>query len=207
MLPKAIVPQVEARGQLRYHRDMLFDTPEKVTPNMRALPQMVEGVLRNYDPAAQEAARALIPLYGVPAEANAFMLIWNGPAPFYRTILSAEATPHNFPTPHKDMLEQCVKYPVGDAIGKFDDLGAFDGSVTAKRTEGLLCARHDNPAMNFLALNLAHDIITSKRTWQDARAYYAKAAALYKAGKTPKYAAGLIFTPKPGADPDVAVRG
>ena len=189
---------------------MLFDTPDElagfgVTPNMTRLPQFLSGILRNYDPAAQAVAAKLIPIYGQPDEATAMHLLWKGPMPFVSTVLSAKATPHNFPMPHKDVLEQCVEYPVGNAIGKYDDLGAFDGSVTVKRTEGLLCARCDDPAMNMLALNLAHDIITGKKSYRDARTYYVKAAALAKAGKVPKYTAQLSFAPEPGADPDVSV--
>ena len=188
----------------------LFETVEDlaafgVTPNMTALPQSIEAVLRNYAPRAQEVARKMIPLYGQPDEATALHMIWNGPAPFVRTTLSANATKHNFPKVHEDVLEQCVMYPVGNAIGKFDDIGAFDGSVTVKRTEGLLCARCDDPNMNFLALNLAHDIIRGERTWKEARNYYAKAVRLYMEGKRPKYTAQLIFSPEAGADPDVSV--
>jgi len=188
---------------------MFFDSEEDleqfgVTPNMARLPQFLSGILRNYDPAAQAVAQRLIPLYGQPDEATATHLIWKGPAPFVCTVLSAKATPHNFPSPHSAVLEQCVLYPLGNASGKYDDLGAYNGSVTVKRTEGLLCARSDDPGTNLLMLNLAHDIITGRKSYRDARTYHVKAGALYKAGKVPKYTAQLTFAPEPGADPDVS---
>jgi hypothetical protein len=46
------------------------------------------------------------------------------------------------------------------SIQKCSELVAFDGSVTDKRTQGLLSARCNNEEANFLALNLSHDIIT-----------------------------------------------
>ncbi|MGQ0560790.1 MAG: hypothetical protein ACT443_02830 [Gemmatimonadota bacterium] len=57
---------------------------------------------------------------------------------------------------------------------KFDDLAAYDGSVIAERTKGVLSARCDKEGANFLALNLAHEIVTGRRTVEDARARYAE---------------------------------
>lgn len=59
-------------------------------------------------------------------------------------------------------------------------------------------------AGTLVALNLAHDVITGKRTPADARAFYAKTAMAFKAGdKSSPYVQGLIFQPEPNAaDPD-----
>ena len=40
------------------------------------------------------------------------------------------------------------------------DLARFDGSVIVERTRGEIGARCDKEEMNYLALNLAHDIVT-----------------------------------------------
>ena len=132
------------------------------------------------------------------------MLIWAGPAPFARTVISSKGTPHNFPMPHEDMLEQAIPYPVVP-LHRYAELAAFDGSITCRRTQGILSARCDNMAMNFLALNLAHDIIKGRTTIRMARESYTKIATAYKEGKRDAlYTKGLVFKPKPGADPDIS---
>jgi hypothetical protein len=48
--------------------------------------------------------------------------------------------------------------------------------------------------MNFLALNLANDIITGKKTVEEAREFYAKTAKKFKEAGTDPYVQGLQFT-------------
>jgi hypothetical protein len=47
---------------------------------------------------------------------------------------------------------------------KFDELAEYDGSVIVERTKGEIAARCDLEGANFLALNLAHEIVTGKRS-------------------------------------------
>lgn len=103
--------------------------------------------------------------------------------------------------PHVDVLEQVISYRVPP--DKFDELAEYDGSVIAERTKGTLAARCDKEAMNFLALNLAHDIITGKRSVGDARKFYAATAMATMKGEMPPYVQQLQFTPPAAAgDPD-----
>lgn len=79
-------------------------------------------------------------------------------------------------------------------------MNEYDGSVWYHRTRGELSAQCDKEEMNLLALNLAHDIITGKRTVADARAFYAKTAMAFKLGdKSSPYVQGLMFQPEPDA--------
>lgn len=83
---------------------------------------------------------------------------------------------------------------------KYDDIAAFDGSVSLDRTTGLASARCGGEAMNFLALNLAHDIATGKRSTQDARRYYQRVAS---SNERSEYTEKLLFDPSGDtADPD-----
>ncbi|MGH7664009.1 MAG: hypothetical protein ACRENI_06915 [Gemmatimonadaceae bacterium] len=72
------------------------------------------------------------------------------------------------------------------------------------RTRGELSAQCDVEAMNFLALNIAHDIITGRRTVSDARTFYATTAMAFKQGdRSSPCVTGLIFPTEPNAaDPD-----
>lgn len=85
-----------------------------------------------------------------------------------------------------------------------DELTAYDGSVWFHRTRGELSAQCDVEAMNFLALNLAHDVVTGMRSVDDARAFYAKTAMEFKQGnRSSPYVTGLRFQPdRNAADAD-----
>lgn len=142
--------------------------------------------------------------YGAPAEASDSLVIWNQVGPWKQVIVHRAAAEHQFPAAHQDVLEQVIALAV--PADKFDDLAAFDGSVTAHRTRGELSAACDVEAMNFLALNLAHDIITDQRTVAEARAMLAKTAAAYRRGARDPMTLRLTFElpTGPTADPDQA---
>ena len=99
-----------------------------------------------------------------------------------------EEIPHLFPKPHTDMLYQAINYRVPS--DKFDELAAYDGSVIAERTKGEIAARCDLEEANFLAINLAHDIVTGKKSVEEARKFYAEAM---REMKHPEYKQGFLF--------------
>jgi hypothetical protein len=153
---------------------------------------------------SQKAAKKVIAKYGAPHEATASMLVWHNNGPWKRTVASRTSTPHMFPSPHPDSVEQVISYRV--PLDKYDDLARYDGSVTVDRTKGELAARCDLEEMNLLALNLAHDIITSRRSVAGARGFYARVVKMYKAEKkVHPYQMRLMFQPHTmsmGSDPD-----
>ena len=129
--------------------------------------------------------------YGAPAEATPTRLIWFNNGPWKRTIILKEETPHNFPMPHMDVMEQVINYRVPP--DKFDNLARYDGSVIVERTRGEMSARCDKEEANFLALNLAHDIISGRRGVVAAREFYAEQIQELMAGRKGPYVTGLIF--------------
>ncbi len=161
-----------------------------------------QSAISGWPPKPQEVGREMIQKYGQPDEVTASMLIWNSNGPWKRTILYREEVPHTFPMKHTDLLEQFVDYRVPP--DKFDELARYDGSVIVERTKGEISARCDKEDMNLLALNLANDIVTGKRSVENARSFYAKTAMAFKAGKKDPYTQQLQFSvPKGGtADPD-----
>jgi hypothetical protein len=163
----------------------------------------VNDIIQNWSASQQETAREMISQYGQPNEATPSRLIWFDNGPWKRTILYSEAVPHNFPVPHKDYLEQTINYSVPPE--KFDELAVYDGSVIADRTKGELSARCDKQAANFLALNLANDIVKGRQTVEGARAAYAQNVAALMQGEPMPYTQELQFqVPRVSqADPDV----
>lgn len=154
----------------------------------------IDELTANWPAKSREVATTVISKYGLPQETTASMLIWNGNGPWKRTILYRDPVPHDFPKPHVDLLEQFIDY--GVPPDKFDELALYDGSVIAERTKGELSARCDKEEMNFLALNLAHDIVIGRRTVNDARRFYAETAMAAMRGETPQYIQRLRFEPQ-----------
>lgn len=159
-------------------------------------------MLASWPRSARAAADDMMTKYGPPQEVTPTMLIWRDNGPWKHTIVSRAETPHNFPMPHANVMEQAINYRV--APDRFDELAHYNGSVVVERTRGELSARSDREAANFLALNLAHDIVSGRRTAEEARAYHARAIATALSGaRADPYMERLTFETGLGsADPD-----
>jgi len=141
-------------------------------------------------------AKMMIAKYGQPQEATAEKLIWKKVGPFKRIAVMNLETPHDFPLPHVDFLEHTIAYNVPqDKVG---DLIEFDGSSTINRTVGELSARCDLEAHNVLTLNLDHDIVTGKKSVEEARKAFGEIVVQEMMGKHPAYVEKLQFTPPTG---------
>lgn len=162
----------------------------------------VAAVTASWPAKQRETVTMLTAKYGEPTVVGDRLVVWYGTGPFVQTAVARDEAPHEFPMAHTDYLTQTVKHRV--PADRLAALNEYDGSVWYHRTRGELSAQCDREEMNFLALNLAHDIITGKRTVADARAFYAKTAMAFKQGdKSSPYVQGLIFQTEPNAaDPD-----
>jgi hypothetical protein len=149
-------------------------------------------------------ASDLITRYGLPKENNAYELTWYDNGPWKRTVLHKEETQHNFPYPHKDVLEQTVNYRV--PVGKMGDLVKYDGSLLIDRTRGELTVHCNNEESNTLTLNIADDIVKGERSVEQALAYHAQVIRGVQIGEPETYPYKLRFkSPQPAtdtADPD-----
>jgi hypothetical protein len=157
-------------------------------------------VVASWPGLAQDVAQKMVSRYGPPDEATASMLTWHNNGPWKHTIVYRDPISHDFPKPHKDLLEQAIDYKA--STGRLDDLAAYDGSVIVERTKGEISARCDKEEMNFLALNLAHDVSSGRRSVAAARAFYAKTAMEFMQGKRPAYTQDLLFKPADNRDLD-----
>ncbi len=151
----------------------------------------VADILAEWPETPRKVAGRVIEQYGDPNEAIHSRLIWYGNGPWKRTIVYRDEIPHNFPKPHTDLLEQFIDYQVPP--DKFSDLASYDGSVIPERTKGEMSARCDMEGMNFLALNLAHEVISGAKTVEEARRSYAETATAFMAGETSPYTDGFTF--------------
>ena len=168
-----------------------------------ASPLKAEQVIASWKPKPAEVARTMIKKYGQPQEVTSNRLVWHRNGPWKFTQLVNEEVPHSFPMAHTDMLYQSIAYRIEPE--KADELIQYDGSIILERTKGEIAARCDKEEANFLAINLAHDIATGKRTVDDARRFYAESIqTMMKTGKPNEYLQGFRFSPPTGdqGDPD-----
>ena len=161
----------------------------------------IETVIARWPEDAREAARSIMSKYGEPDEFTPSMLVWYNNGPWRKTVVYRDGVSHNFPFPHVDRVEQFIDHeaPMETAC----ELMAFNGSVVMYGTRGLIasCCR-DEPA-NFLALNLARDIILGKRTFKQARRLFASGMLNHRQNRPVRYMEKLQFAPQENtADPD-----
>lgn len=164
---------------------------------------LFEETLQEWTSQPREAAEKTIERYGPPDEVMPSALVWSHRGPWKRIIVNRDPVPHRFPKPHNDLLEEWVDYRVPPE--RLNDLASFDGSVIVERTRGEIGARCDKEEMNYLALNLAHDVIKGNIGVDEARRTYTEKAAAFMMGKSDPYTEGLQFstTDADTADKDV----
>jgi len=167
------------------------DKAEKVSK------EEVAKVIADWPAVPKEVGTKMIEKYGPPNEATPTHLVWDNNGPWKWSKLYKKETPHNFPVKHTDVLDQAIDYKVPEKM--VSPLAVFDGAVTVRITRGELSAMCDKEDMNFLALNLAHEIITGKKNVEEVRAFQAKTVKAYLKGEKHEYTQKFIFeVPKGG---------
>jgi hypothetical protein len=159
------------------------------------------AMIQTWPAVAQLAITETIAKYGNPDMVTMEEFIWLNKGVWNKICITKQDTKHNFPMAHTDMMQTTINYKV--PVGLMDDLGKFDGSITFDRTQGTMSARCDSEPHNFLALNLANDIITSKKTVQEARNAFSSIVKQKIKGENPAYMQQLnFFTHDDAPDPD-----
>lgn len=174
-----------------------------VNPSIRS--KIINQYTKGWSESATETAKNMITKYGDPFESTPSMLMWKGIPPVKKIIVYRDEIIHQFPLPHKDVIEHTVDFKI--PLNKAAELVKFDGSVIFDRTRGELSARSNEEAMNFLILNLASDIIRGKRSSSNARKEYEKLSIEYLNGNKSSLTQGLQFNTQTNtADSDVPTK-
>lgn len=167
--------------------------------------ESVKGIILEWPPTAKLAAENTMKFYGPPNEATPSYLIWYNNGPWKRTIAFRDEVPHDFPEPHTDVLEQFIDYHVpADKAGLVAQL---EGSLVIDRTKGEVSVHCDNEGANTLSINMMHDIVTGKRTPEEARDFIKQEIVEYMMNRPAPYAEKFQFELPQGEqwDPDVTV--
>ena len=182
-------------------------TEDKKNTNSEAemTKEKVNEHVSDWSEPSKKVTSFMLEKYGMPSGMTDSMLVWENTKPFKRSIVYKEAVDHNFPMKHKDVLEQVVDYkaPNGKQVEK---VWNYDGSVFLRRTSGEMAAMCDMEEANFLALNLADEVITGEKSVEDARTEYAQQILLVKNNKPTEYVQKLLFDiPSKAGDADEAI--
>lgn len=120
------------------------------------------ALISNWPQESKSAALAMQAKYGPPDSSTNDQLTWLDQDPWAEIVVSRNGTPHVFPTQHMDVLAQSIYFNV-DA-DRVDELHNFRGNIKVDHARGLLTANCRDEAMNFLALNLAHEILSGEKS-------------------------------------------
>lgn len=192
----ALLPAPLALSQATHTARPQPPAPPPVTAEAAA---WVQKNLESWPKITVAVATDLVTKYGQPNASNAGELTWYNNGPWKRTVLYKEELQHNFPYPHKDILEQTVNYRV--PLEKIADLVKYDGSLVVDRTRGELTIHCNNEESNTLILNIADDIVKGDRSVEQALAYHAQVIRGVQIGEPESYPYKLRFEPpQPGAD-------
>lgn len=164
-------------------------------PASRPLPPEVGRATSGWGTQPAALAKALFQKYGRPDLISSEHLVWKNKGPWYLTVVQNDQVVHNWPEPHHDFLYQVIRYPIDPKY--YGDIVKFNGSVILDRTLGFLGSMCGDEGMNFLAVNLAHDIATGDLSVGDAQDAYIEAYKQYKAGSAPAYTQGIQFPVSP----------
>jgi hypothetical protein len=163
-----------------------------------------QKTLAGWPEATRRLGAQLFTKYGAPAESTARHVTWFNNGPWTSTTLHKDGPQHNFAAPHKDILEQSVRYKV--PLDKLAELAKFNRSVIPNLTRGEITSISDSEESNFLALNVADDIFKGDRSAEEARTYYAQIVRAKMIKEPERDLQKLKFTPAKTAaetaDPD-----
>jgi hypothetical protein len=159
----------------------------------------VKSILKEWPAPQKKMADQMIAKYGLPNEATSTKLFWYENKPWKRTELSRDIVLHHWPTVHTDFLTQTIDYRVPPE--NFHLIAQFDGSIICDRTRGEVSARCDSESANVLGMNMVHEIVTGKRTVEEARKTSCENTVAYNLGRRAPYAERLLFkVPKGGTE-------
>lgn len=154
-------------------------------PALRAREAEARRILSGWPVVAQRTAEVVMEKYGPPDLAISDRLSWYDNAPWKIT------TVYRDPTEHIDVLEQTIGYAV--PRDKVPALARLDVALRLSRDGRELSATSESEETNFLALNLADEVVREKRTPEDARAFYLKTVVQMNAGRSSPYLKQLLF--------------
>jgi hypothetical protein len=142
---------------------------------------------------SRRTAEAVIEKYGSPNAIGERVLVWNRRPP-WKMILVHRADDAGLYPRRAGSLQQILDYDVPrEKLAALDEL---DLGLSASPSRKELSATNESESINFLALNLADQVVAGRLTAAQARTRYVRTIILAGAGKSSPLMAGLTFVPR-----------
>jgi hypothetical protein len=165
-------------------------TPE--TPSSPAAARRTaKDLIADWPETPRVMAAALLQRYGVPDEIVSSQLSWNGRRPWAKIVVFRDPDAAG----RSDHLLESLAYGRVD-LDRWKELSGLGRGAAYDPVTQELSARTDSEATNFLALNLADEVIRGRRSAADARGFYDAALNLSLYGKSTPYMSRLLFQPR-----------
>ncbi|MFI5349382.1 MAG: hypothetical protein ACHQ2Z_07555 [Elusimicrobiota bacterium] len=166
-----------------------------------------EAAIRNWPRRSRAVASFMIEKYGEPDGSDSNRLVWYNNGQWRKTVVYRRPPRNIEGSRGDDILEQTISYDVPD--DKVAALKSFDVRVKFDRGKGELSSRSENENYNYLALNLADEIVRGKRNPDEAVDDYRKMIRLSESGKNSELLYGFSFplTVEPSGSPDSSGNG
>lgn len=150
------------------------------------------ALIENWPASARKNAEAMILEYGQPDHTEEASLVWYNNGPWKETVAYRETVfDGEDDAKPVGILRQTITYRVPE--GRFASLDSFTRSLVGDPSRDELSFQSDSEKKNFLAINIADEIINREKTPDEAKDFYAKQISLTEAGKTSRYTMGFLF--------------
>jgi hypothetical protein len=150
-----------------------------------------EAAIRNWPRRSRAVASFMIEKYGEPNAFDANSLVWYNNGQWRKTVVYRRSPRDNKGSRGDDILEQSISYNVPD--DKISALKSFDDRIKFDKEKGELSSLSENENYNYLALNLADEIVGGKLSPGEALDDYRKTIRLSESGKNSELMYGFSF--------------
>lgn len=160
-----------------------------------------ESIILQWPTFSYRVARYMIAKYGQPAVSSDVRLVWNENGPWKKTVLYRVPPGGSMLGEGTGRLEQTVAYAVPE--DRIAELSRFDKRIGVDAKAGALTAVSDAESDNFLAINLADEVVRGRRTAREASDFRRQMLRLQDSGKSSPYLEKLLFAPERPASREV----
>ena len=142
---------------------------------------------------ANRSLNMMIDKYGRPDQVETNRVVWEKKGPWRRIVVWDDMGPRQLDMAADNNIEEVIAYLVPEEKRRV--LEDFSARLKVSADGAELSARSVSEARNFLALNLADEIVRGVKTPEEAKAFDAATLQMADAGKPSPYMKGLLFRP------------
>jgi hypothetical protein len=154
----------------RAERDEAKESKTAQTEKEQISEERLSEVTTDWPEQNMELKDRLVEKYGRPHEATSSMVIWHNNGPWVKTVLTNETG--------AQMLRQTASFHI--PAERMGEVSMYNQNITFDRARSEVTANSQREELNFLALNLAKEIVDGRMSPFEARRQYANLSGSMK---------------------------